>query len=161
MFEVYSILRVLHQIAAALWLGEVLIINTIVIPVLSKYDGGLRKQLITTIFPRLFRVASILSVTVIATGLFIVFYITSGKLEILLSGRWGLSILIGGSLGILLTIFHFFIEDKLAKKIVNGNQGNDEKLAEVHLKIKIIPKIGLIVLLTIFLLMINAVHGIL
>jgi hypothetical protein len=160
MFEVYSILRVIHQIASALWLGEVLIINAIVIPVLSRYEGGLRRQVITSVFPRLFKLASILSLTVIVTGLFLLFYLTNGNLEALFYGRWGLSILIGGSLGILLTIFHFFIEDKLAKKIVLGNQGDEEKLAEVHLKMKIIPKIGLIILLSIFLLMINATHGI-
>lgn len=160
MFEIYTIARALHQIAAALWLGEVLVINFIVIPVLSKYEGGLSRQVITSIFPRLFNLASVLSATVIFTGLFMVYYMTNGNLEALLYGRWGISILIGGLLGIILTIFHFFLENKLAKKIVLGNQGDNEKLAEVHLKMKIVPKIGLIILLTIFLLMINATHGI-
>ncbi len=160
MFEIYTIVRALHQIAAALWLGEVLLINVIVIPVLSKYKGELRRQVITSIFPRLFKLASVLSATVIITGLIMAYYLTNGDLKILLHGKWGLSILIGGLLGIILTIFHFFLENKLAKKIVLGNEGDDEKLAEVHLRMKIVPKIGLIILLTIFLLMINATHGI-
>lgn len=160
MTELYPILRAIHQIAAALWPGEVLVINFIIMPVLSKFKGELRRQVITSIFPRLFQLASILSATVVITGLILVYYLTNGNLEELLYGRWGLSILIGGLLGIMLTIFHFFFEGKLAKKIVLGKQGDDEKLAEVHLRMKIIPRIGLITLTVIFLLMINAAHGI-
>ncbi len=89
-----------------------------------------------------------------------VYYLTNGHLDALTAGRWGLSILIGGILGILLTLFHFFMENRLAKKIGLGKQGDDEKLAEVHLKLRIVPRLGLLVILTIFLLMINATHGI-
>lgn len=160
MYEFYIIIRTIHQLAAALWLGEVLVLNFILLPVLSKYEGDLRRRVITSIFPRVFKLASILSATVVITGLYMVFYLTNGNLQILLNGRWGLSILIGGSLGIMLTIFHFFLEDKLAKKIMLGKQGDHEKLAEVHLKMKVVPRIGLTILMLIFLLMINAVHGI-
>jgi len=126
MYEFYIIIRTIHQLAGALWLGEVLVLNFILLPVLSKYEGDLRKRVITSIFPRVFKLASILSATVVITGLYMVFYLTKGNLEVLLDGRWGLSILIGGSLGILLTIFHFFLENKLAKKIMLGKQGENE-----------------------------------
>ena len=160
MNEIYPILRTIHELAGSLWLGEVVVINFILIPVISKYTGGIRKQLLVSIFPKIFTLASIFSATVVFTGLIMVYYLTNGNFGVLTSGRWGLSILIGGSLGILLTLFHFFMENRLAKKIGLGKQGDDEKLAEVHLRLKIVPRIGLIVLLTIFLLMINAVHGI-
>jgi len=160
MNEIYPIIRTIHELAGSLWLGEVVVINFILIPVISKYKGEIRKQVLVSIFPKIFTLASILSATVVITGLFLVYYLTNGNFGILTSGRWGLSILVGGSLGILLTLFHFFLENKLAKKIGLGKQGDDEKLAEVHLQLKIVPRIGLIVLLTIFLLMINAAHGI-
>lgn len=52
------------------------------------------------------------------------------------------------------------MENRLAKKIGLGEKGDDEQLAEVHLKLKIVPRLGLLVILTIFLLMINGVRGI-
>ena len=136
-----------------------MVINLILIPVLSKYRGEMRKEFLISIFPKIFNLASVLSATVVVTGIFMVYHLTNGDLENLLSGRWGLSILVGGILGILLTLFHFFMENRLAKKIGLGKQGDAEKLAEVHLKLKIVPRVGLLVILTIFLLMLNAARG--
>jgi uncharacterized membrane protein len=161
MNEIYPVIRAIHEIAGSLWLGEVVVINFILIPVISKYEGKIRKQVLVSIFPKIFILASILSATVVITGLVMVYYLTNGTFNVFILGKWGISILIGGSLGILLTLFHFFMENRLAKKIGLGKQGDDEKLAEVHLRLKIVPRLGLIVLLTIFLLMINASHGIL
>lgn len=160
MNEVYPILRAIHELAGSLWLGEVLVINFILIPVISNYEGEIRKKVLVSVFPKIFTLASILSATVVTTGLVMVYYLTNGNFGALTSGRWGLSILIGGSLGILLTLFHFLKENRLARKIGLGEQGDDEKLAEVHLRLKIVPRIGLIIILSIFLLMINAAHGI-
>lgn len=161
MNEVFFIIRTIHEISGSLLLGEVVVINFILLPAISEYTGDVRKGLLVTIFPKLFNLASVLAATVVITGLFMVFYLTNGNLSALTSGKWGLSILVGGSLGILLTVFHFFLEKRLAKKIGLVEKGNDEKLAEVHLRLKIVPRIGLLVILTIFLLMINAAHGIL
>lgn len=160
MIDIYPLIRTIHELAGALWLGEVIVINFILIPVLSKYEGEVRKQLLISIFPKIFNLASLLSAVVVITGLYMVYILTNGSFNLIGMGRWGISILIGGSLGILLTLFHFFMENKLAKKIGIGKQGDEEKLAEVHLRLKIVPRIGLLVLLTIFLLMINATHGI-
>lgn len=46
-------------------------------------------------------------------------------------------------------------------KIALGEKGDDEKLAEVHLRLKIVPRLGMVVILCIFLLMINGARGIL
>ncbi|GIK22237.1 MAG: hypothetical protein BroJett005_16510 [Ignavibacteriota bacterium] len=160
MSELYTIIRAIHILAAALWLGLVMVINFVIQPVLAKLEGDLRRQVIKSIFPRIFKLASIFSATVVITGLILVYYLTNGNLEALLYGRWGISILIGSSLGILLTLFHFFLEEKLSKKIIQGKQGDNQKLEEVHLKMKIVPRVGLTILTIIFLLMINAAHGI-
>lgn len=84
------------------------VINFILIPALSKYEGEMRKQFLISIFPKIFNLASILSATVVCTGIAMVYHITDGQLSRLFGGRWGLSILTGRSLGIILTLFHFF-----------------------------------------------------
>ena len=155
----YFIIRAIHTLAGSFWIGEVVVINFVLIPALSKFQGEIRKQFLVSVFPRIFNLASILSATVVFTGVFMVYYLTQGKLESLLSGKWGLSILIGGGLGIILTLFHFFMENRLARKIGLGKMGDDQKLSEVHLKLKIVPRLGLLVILVIFLLMLNAAHG--
>jgi uncharacterized membrane protein len=159
MSEIYPIIRIIHVIAGSLWIGEVVVINCILIPVLSKFEGDYRRQFLVTLFPRIFNLASLLSATVVITGVIMVYYLTNGELNLLASGRWGLSILLGGILGIILTLFHFFMENRLASKIGLGKKGDHEKLAEVHLSLKIVPRLGLLVILAIFLLMINAAHG--
>ncbi len=160
MSEVYTTIRAIHILAAALWLGLVMVINFVILPVLSGLEGEFKRQVVKSIFPRIFKLASVFSATVVITGLYLVYYLTNGNLEALLHGRWGISILIGSSLGILLTLFHFFLEGKLSKKISMGKQGDNQKLEEVHLKMKIVPRVGLTILTVIFLLMINAAHGI-
>lgn len=160
MTEYIPFIRALHVIAGSLWIGEVVVINFILIPVLSRYEGEMRKHFLVSIFPKIFKMASILSATVVITGVFMVYTLTNGKLSILLNGRWGISILIGGCLGIILTLFHFFMENRLAKKIGLGEKGDDEKLAEVHLRLKFVPRLGMVVILSIFLLMINGARGI-
>lgn len=154
-------IRWVHVIAGSLWIGEVVVINFILIPVLSKYEGENRKLFLTSIFPKIFTLASVLSATAVITGLIQVLTITNGNLDILTENRWGISILIGGSLAIILTLFHFFMENRLAKKIGIGvTQSDDEALAEVHLKLKIVPRVGLGVITLIFFLMMFAVRGI-
>lgn len=160
MEKLYPLIRTLHVLATSFWIGEVAVINFILIPVVSKLTGESRKQFIIQIFPRIFNLASALSATAVITGLFLVYYRVNGHWYSLLSGKWGLSILIGGSMGILLTFFHFFMENRLAAKIGLGKNGNDAELDDVHTKLKIVPRLGLLVITTIFLLMINASHGI-
>ncbi len=47
----------------------------------------------------------------------------------------------------------------MAKKIGIVKDGNEEMVDDVHLKLKIVPRIGLVVITSIFLLMINASRG--
>ncbi len=159
MDEFFPIIRTLHAAAGSFWIGEVVVINFVLIPAASKLVGKARKQYLTTVFPMIFNLASVLSATVVVTGVFLVYYLTNGDLGLLTNGRWGLSILVGGTLGTILTLFHFFMENKLAKKIGLGKDGDDAQLEDVHTKLKIVPRLGLVVISTIFFLMINAAHG--
>ena len=158
--DIDAIMRTIHIIAGTIWFGQVVVINFVLIPSLGKFKSEERKAFILTIFPKIFRVASHLSIIAVLTGIHLVVSLTDADLSNLLSGRWGLSILIGGSLGILLTLFHFFMENRMAKKIGIAKDGNDDMVDDVHLKLKIVPRLGLVVITLILLLMINASRGI-
>lgn len=160
MDRLFLIIRSLHVLTGALWIGEVVVINAVLIPLLGRLSDESRKELLIKLFPKLFTLASHLSLSVVITGVFLVYYVTNGSFSNLLHGRWGLSILVGGGLGILLTLFHFFMENRLAGKIGLGKDGDEEQLTDVHLKLKFVPRMGLLVILTIFLLMLNAVRDI-
>lgn len=155
-------IRWIHVIAGSTWFGEVVVINFILIPVLGTLDVPERRRFLTTVFPRVFKMASVLSVTAVLTGLLMVFTMTDGDLTRLTEGRWGRAILFGGSLGTLLTIFHFFMENRLAKRIGIGCEyvPSDEDLANVHSKLKIVPRGGMLVISTILFSMMFAVRGI-
>jgi uncharacterized membrane protein len=155
-------IRWIHVIAGSTWFGEVVVINFILLPVLDSLDVPGRRRFLTTVFPRVFRMASVLSATAVVTGLLMVFTITEGDLSRLTQGRWGHAILFGGSLGTVLTLFHFFMENRLAKRIGIGCEyiPSDDDLANVHEKLKIVPRGGMLVISTIFFSMMYAVRGI-
>jgi len=158
--DIDTIMRTLHVLSGTAWFGQIMVINFILIPSLSKFDKSTQNKFITTIYPKIFKVESHLLIIAVLTGIHLVMSHTNADLSNLLSGRWGLSILIGGSLGILLTVFHFFIEKRMAKKIGITKGSSNEIVGNVHLKIKIIPRLVLVVITSIFLLMINASRGI-
>ncbi len=157
--EFYTLIRWLHVVSGSAWLGEVLVINFVLIPVLSKFTDPSGKNFINSIFLKLFRLASVLALVTILTGAVLLYNFIGFNIASLTErGSWGWSILIGGSLGLVLTIFHFFIENWLAKKLGNTSTGSKEDVDDVHLKLKFIPRIGMIVITLIFLLMLNATH---
>ncbi len=61
--DFYPYVRWIHVLAASAWFGEVVAINFILIPTLSSYQGEGRKSFLSNVFPRVFRMASILSAT--------------------------------------------------------------------------------------------------
>lgn len=153
--------RWIHVLSGSVWVGEVAVINFILIPVLGKLDVDERRRFLTTVFPRVFKMASVLSATAVVSGLMLVTMITNGDFGMLLEGRWGHAILFGGTLGTLLTVFHFFMENRLAKKIGVGCEyvPSDDQLADVHNKLKVVPRGGMLVITTIFFSMMYAVRG--
>ena len=160
MDELFIPIRWIHVLAASVWVGEVCVINFVLIPSLSRFDGEFRRRFLGTVFPKIFRMASVLSVTTVITGVVLLVLYTRGNLEMLLSGRRGLSILIGGSMGILLTLFHFFMENQMAHKAGIGRPDtSDETLEDIHSKIRVVPRIGLGVIILIYLIMMYATRG--
>ena len=156
--ELFSFIRWVHVAAGSAWFGEVVVINFILIPALSRYQGDARKDFLNLIFPKIFTMASILSATTAITGGILLYqFIGFDVTELTRRGSWGVSILIAGTLGLILTLFHFFIENLLARKIGVGDpEISKEDVEDVHLKLKIVPRLGLLVISTIFFLMLNA-----
>lgn len=159
--ELHTIIRWLHVLAGSAWFGEVVLINFVLIPTLSKYQGAARKDFLNTIFPSVFKLASVLAGTTAITGGILLYSFIGFDITLLTErGTWGISILIAGTLGLILTLFHFFIENLLARKVGVGDDNiSDEAVEDVHLKLKLLPRLGLVVISIIFLLMMNAVHS--
>ena len=152
--------RWIHVLAASAWFGEVLVINVVLVPTLSRYSGPARREFLSTVFPRVFRLASVLAGTVAATGAVLIYRYTGGDFRVLTDGRWGLCILAGATLGGILISFHFFMEDRLARRVGIGRPDvSDGAVEDVHTKLKIVPRVGLAVISTIYFLMMLAVRS--
>jgi len=154
--------RWLHILAGATWLGEVATINFILVPSLSSMDPAQRPRVIRRIFPLLFRLASVLSLLSIFSGL-AMSYLNSGwrDLSIFFTTRWGLAILSGGFLGLGLTAFHFFVERRLEPVVAALDEDTpQEDIDRVLVFLKIVPRVGFAVLIIIFLLMMYAARGV-
>lgn len=147
--------------SATAWFGEVLVLNVILIPALSQLTGTARREYMNAVFPRVFRLASILSGTAVIAGLSLLLIMTEGDLTILPESRWGIFIMTGGSLALLIASFHFFMEQKLAAKIGVGDceVSPDDAEDDPHGKLNIVPRVALLILTGIFLSMMYAVRG--
>ena len=77
----------------------------------------------------------------------------------LLGTRWGLGILIGGFLALLLMLFHFFVESRLEPIAATADKGSEIDVDKIISVLKVVPRIGLIILVLIVLLMMFAARG--
>jgi uncharacterized membrane protein len=156
-----SIVRWVHIIAGVAWLGEVVTVNFVLLPALFNLEREARAAFIRQIFPRVFRLASVLSLTAILSGAAMSYLMTGWKnLDALLATRWGIGILIGGSLGLLLALFHFFAESRLEPVAVSALEGSDIEIDKFVSVLKIVPRVGLLVILAVVLFMMYAARGV-
>ena len=110
------------MIAGSSWLGAVILINFVLIPVLPKLKENIRRDVFIHLFPALFKLASVLSATVVIMGVIMIQYQTDGAWDLWNRGRWGTSIFWGGLLGVLLTFFDFFPEIRFNKKMKKSKE---------------------------------------
>lgn len=156
-----SVVRWIHIISGIAWLGEVITINVVLVPALTHLKKEARGAFLHQVFPRIFNLASALSGTAVVSGAILNYLMTGWKdLNIFFETRWGISILIGGSLGLLLTLFHFFVESRLEPVAHTAEKISDEEMEKMISALKIIPKIGMMVVVAIILLMMIAARGI-
>jgi hypothetical protein len=161
---VSNLLRWIHVIAGAAWLGEVAVVSFLLVPVLSHLESDKRTWFLAVIFPRVFRLASILSLTTILAGAALNLSLSGWQVDVALarltSSRWGWSILAGGLLGLGLTFFHHIMEHRFEPHMrATLDEPDDAEFAIIVRRLQIIPRVGLGVLVLTFLLMMFAVRG--
>lgn len=110
--------------------------------------------MLAQIFPRLFRLASVLIATVLLAGLLLNLAMQGWRIdgELLFGTSWGRSIVVGGILGGALGMFHFVAERKLEPMVTS----DDVDLAEVVRRLKLVPRVGLAILVVVISLMVLA-----
>jgi len=156
----YLALRWLHVFAAAAWFGEVVTINFVLVPAVSRLSSQDGSRFLVDIFPRIFRMASYLSATAVLTGLVLAWFRYSADLSTLWSTGSGRAFLVGATLGLLLTTFHFILEPRLDGMICTAAESGDLELSDrVISLLRIVPRVGLLVIGSTLLLMMIASRG--
>ena len=154
------VVRWIHVIAAAFWLGEVVTVNFVLLPAAIKLVGKERDKFMQNVFPRVYQLASVLAAATILSGILLSYLITGWhNLGQLLTTRWGLSIGIGGLMGLLLTLFHFFIENRFEPAVVDIEKLSQAEIDKITAVMKVVPRVGLGVVTIVLLLMMIAAHG--
>lgn len=156
----YLALRWLHIIAAASWFGEVVTINFVLVPAvrnLSSVDGS---KMLVHIFPRIFKLASWLAATAVLSGLALATTRFYASPSVLWTTGSGIAFLVGATLGLLLTGFHFLLEPRLDGMICTAAEKGDLELSDrvIHL-LTIVPRAGLVVIGSVLLLMMVGARG--
>ncbi|QED29033.1 hypothetical protein FRD01_17665 [Microvenator marinus] len=152
-------LRWIHIMSGALWFGLVFFINVVILPALKKNPKD--PVILDELFPRIFRLASIVSATVVVSGTLMLHGMVDGDwTRLLSSGRWGHALLLGGGLAWGITIFHFVVESILAKRMGFDSSADPQAMAKFHVVIQKVPRVAMVVLSAIFLLMMIAARGI-
>jgi hypothetical protein len=154
--DVVSVLRWVHLLAGAAWLGEVATISFVLVPLLRRANIDRQRWLLANLFPRLFQLASALIVLVLAAGALLNLAMTDWSVDWtwLTASDSGRRVLIGGALGLLLGLFHFIAEQRLAPMAQQAGHGiGVERMVR---RLQLIPRVGLVVLLVVFVLMMTA-----
>jgi hypothetical protein len=146
----------IHVAAGAAWLGEVVAVVFVLVPVMVRTDDSHRRWLLAHLFPGVFRLASVLIVLALAAGALLNLAMSSWSIDwtTLTGTGWGRSILVGGSFGLALGIFHFVAERTLEPVAVRAGEGIE--ISTLMKRLRIIPVTGLLVLLVVFALMVFA-----
>lgn len=156
-----NLVRWIHIISGVAWLGEVITVNFVLFPALMNLKKEARGEFLRQVFPRVFRLASVLAATAVISGAIMNYMMTGWKdVSVLLETRWGLSILIGGTLGLLLTLFHFFVETRLEPTAITADKLSETDVEKIIVVLKIVPRVGMMIIVTVIILMMVATRGI-
>ena len=143
--------RWIHILAGLAWVGEVITINYVIVPALKSLPEENQANFISSVFPRVFRLATILALLSTLAGFLTAYFVVDWKdIPNLISTPWGIGIFGGAFLSVLLVLFHLVLERRIKPLVVDADQGSVERI--IHL-LGIIPRVGLGVILVISLLM--------
>jgi hypothetical protein len=156
----FAIFRWLHILAGAAWLGEVAAVVFILVPAVRRLPAADRVGFMIAVFPRMFKLASVLAFVALAAGAALNYLLTGWRdLGAYFATPHGQLIALGGGLGLLLGLFHFTAERKL-EPAVTGLAARSHKDLERTLKfLTIVPRIGLAILVIVFVSMMLAARG--
>ncbi|MGH2511791.1 MAG: hypothetical protein ACRDGQ_03795 [Candidatus Limnocylindrales bacterium] len=155
MFDWLFVVRLVHIAAGIAWIGEVATVIFVLVPALRRADAAGAQVLLDVVFPRAFKLATVLGGTAIAAGLILV-TLGPGGLQRAFSTTWGTRILAGGILGAALYVFHLVLEPRLEGRLLAriSDPGEVGSHAAADLRIlRVVPPVGLLILLTVVALM--------
>lgn len=160
MAGVLYVLRLIHVLAGVGWFGEVVTVNVVLLPVLERASSEDRDRLLALVFPRVFRLATVLGGVAVGSGLILAGWYTRGHVAHVLGDAWGQRVLAGAALGGALYAFHLFQEGHLehafeARLRAAARAPGAERLLQ---RLIWIPRIGGGVLLLVIGLMVAAAH---
>ena len=161
MAEFAIIFRWLHVLSGAAWFGEVLLIVFVLVPSVGRLASTARAPYVTTVFPSIFRVASVTVALVLLSGLGLNYSLT-GWQDIwgYIQSPRGIYVTIGGLLGLLLGLFHFVVEGKIEKRVLTlVDKVEGDELKKVMRYLRLIPRAGLVILVVVFMSMMIAARG--
>jgi uncharacterized membrane protein len=163
MTDLIFVLRLIHVISGVGWLGEVATVNFVLMPALAQTKGDGRRAILDSIFPLVFRLATILGGSAILSGLGLVLWYTQLRPSLLFESPKGWLILCAGTLGVLLYVFHLLQESgaerTFATRLAAASETAEPAVeAQLLRRLVIFPRLGLIVLTLVVSLMIAAAH---
>ena len=68
MEEYFNVIRWVHVLAGTAWFGAVVLINVAIVPSLADLDKDAKTDVLTALFPKIFKFASVVSVIALAAG---------------------------------------------------------------------------------------------
>ncbi len=156
----YLVVRWLHIFTAASWFGEVITINFVLVPAVRAMDPNRAQTFLVEVFPRIFKLASYLSATVLITGFYMAWQRFAATPEVLWTTGSGRAFLVGATLGTVLTIFHFVLEPRLDGMICTAAERGDLEVSNKVIRLlTIVPRAGLAVIGGALLLMMIGARG--
>lgn len=160
--DLYTIVRWVHVLAGAAWFGEVIMVTFVMVPVIGRLEPANRAAYISAVFPTVFRLASVFAGVALVAGLLLNYMLTGWQnLGAYFSSTRGAAILVGGVLGALLAGFHFLVEGRIEGRVIQlAQMGNGQDQARIEKMLRVIPRVGLVVMLAIFVLMMVGARGV-
>ncbi|MGH2460758.1 MAG: hypothetical protein ACRDIY_18030 [Chloroflexota bacterium] len=157
------VVRLAHVIAGVSWLGEVITINFVLLPALFGARDDDRQVLLSTVFPHVFRLATVLGGTAVASGFVLLLWFTSFHPLAALHSHWGWYIVVGGTIGAAVYAFHLFQESgaerSIAARLTFVVDADDPRETRRMLKhLARFPRVGMAVLVVVVALMVCAAH---
>jgi len=149
--------QALHIIAGVSWLGLDIVFNFVFIPATIKLPLDERIAFLQNIYPHVYRLISVLSLTTIISGAILSYLLTGWKdLGQVFRTPWGILILIGALLGLHGVYNHFTKERHVLTTVTNAHTLAEAQTNRLFAELKIGPWIGLVIATLIVLLMVIA-----